>query len=962
MDDSLKLLEPLIKTLAETLGRHFGGQVQWISSPAKHRLRDSGLCLRVDIDSENWRGALTLAQSISALGIREIAKRKRKSPWSEIVVCLEADKAAIAASREYFIRLYELVQNEPIKVFVTLERSIAQFSITAFGFQLAEGVLAVYDEQTVTRQLVRDARDIIVRGPAEIPVTLHSYIGKILDESPIDIDLAPVGGTIELPRGTLITIPDSTLGPLPILNLDMAVMRRSRPDSFAFTYDDPLLFKLSNRDGSGLDLDILQDRSAVPSLDRRGRAICPICWSLHQKRDDSSDASEPSNGQSPGARITFALSDGSNAIEEDVPCPNCFDALTRSDHPILLSTIARVLRTIPGELSDWHLLVAERIRAICRRLDPKFPALAGKEASRIEELEWRLRESISGLKTEDVVGYFRPLLELGRDELAIQHGLHSAFKEYFYLLGLLASTQEPSDPAILDGTKRWHIKLCLESLIEAHVSPYGPGFGEQFDSLRSEQRTLLSAAAFIEGYCNLPAQTTQSAVERLFNTALWQARDLPKLIGMSLKELLLATLHAIRQSPRPPTDGVAALCWAIDLTDSSPPISKYHRLFDLDHHITSPGEVESSIVTRFHDRFGIRRGSHDGPLAFVQQNPAEMKPVFLMPDGVAVYPEPAALLQLLERCIEGTYRGTFRKYLNRRGDLLEYQVERALQLLTPSGYYKDVFLRLGEFQRDFVVVSRVATLCIEAKAVLRKLQRTSMREALFDLRDNFRDGPEFALAQAYDMSKALEDHFTNDHPLYDSEGSQISIEPLQEVRTYVHIAVTSEEYEIMAERPHLLDRSLPPNSVIVAGHEFEFIVDVMNRLQLGVDGLAKFFEQRARFAHLIQADHIYGWLAGFIKGHGTLEPFAVEGGMRFLRGGYEFVNAMQRVLFANDWSEFDEFMEREIPEEALAPMWVASWDAATIVPTEPCPCGSGRTAQECHLAANLAEPAPKDRG
>jgi hypothetical protein len=949
-NDPESRLSLLTRDIALALGRWYGTEVEELNEPNLQRHRGRLHSISIKVKAADWRGRVIVFRG--PIDLADLDKERRRDkigvPMSLIVICgSNVTHAAITYARANFIRLFRFAEHE-----ASGKKKEVAWNRYQYSFTLAAAYVSVVNSSHVTDFNVEPTQ-VLVHRPAEMPATLHQVLGELVNESDLPLSLDPAGLTVEFDPGTLAVKLNSDEDPVGLIEAHVVAMRKSSKVSHLIDTSHALSFRLFSLDGSSPHLDVTRSNLVEPALDRDG-AICMTCWNSFSA---STTVAMPMIARFAERNLLSVTP--APAVTEDfvLVCPNCASSLRNADADAMKRRALDA--SIP--ILNIDMFEAPRIvrylESLHHAIQPKLPlsSIFNKEPSSVDQLESALREIIEQSSSRQVIDLLRPALDLEGGVAYVRFALESPFKQYSYAIGLLAATNEPDAPCDLDATRRWRIRFLLHSIVQAYVRDYGPVQTTQFSSIQDEMKTVVLISAFLDSYCSLAAVSGQAAVERLLNLALFHPEALPELIGLSLVELLSCTLFDLRRQPLRFLDAEVTLTWAIALANERATAQQYHRLWD------SPQqgrlrdvEVSDAAWQRYRNLFGIRRGEHPDFKSFGTEGPAETRPLFILNDNSHVSSGQLLVFDAIERVVDECFRNRFAKYRDRRGDLLEYQVRRALRSMYPSeAITEHVFLERGSYERDFLVISGNVVLCIEAKAVQRKVQPVTFREALNSLQKNFREGPEHALKQAQDHAIALEEHRKFGRPLYDANSARLESITLPANPTYVHVAVMADDYGILAERPYLVGRQIPPMSVIISGNDLEFLVDGFSFTGLCGHDFARFLADRAHYTHLASAESIKDWAAAWIERGGTYDGFLEEGSIRGLEGGDTYFTKIFKAVFqGDDPANVTHSVEdiRDTDRFKWGPRW---WKPAKLAASDPCFCGSGRRADECHRVFDL---------
>ena len=318
-----------------------------------------------------------------------------------------------------------------------------------------------------------------------------------------------------------------------------------------------------------------------------------------------------------------------------------------------------------------------------------------------------LRELLGRCSSETIVGFVAALFLKWPDE---DIGLTSPHKQLFFLLGLMLSTSEPSEPKEFDK-EQWRIAQdLLERIVLSYAWMYWPTpeeagrVGDEWFKTRE-----IAMPAFLHFFTSGLLASTEQLKDRIRRYLVPLDEQVKTLLHVSASEMLDVTAaiakfvqggyDSLREVIRDEKaarhallDRATAEHWDRDklrIEAHSAPhrdtadklMAALMRLSKIDQNELSRA-VDPNTVRLFWNLFAIRRGQGSTYTYITESNPAEERPVFVHNDVgyvPSVYTIYAAVLNVTERTLLQSEHGD--AFLRRRDKELEYEAEALFRIL-----------------------------------------------------------------------------------------------------------------------------------------------------------------------------------------------------------------------------------------------------------------------------------------
>lgn len=595
-----------------------------------------------------------------------------------------------------------------------------------------------------------------------------------------------------------------------------------------------------------------------------------------------------------------------------------------------------------------------------------------------------LRGVLARASTSEVVWHCFNLMMKGPAQTTDETGLHSPFKQSYFLLALALTTPEPAGPGRL-GEPEWeYVHEILVAVDTAYLRLFFPDPVEMSQASEDEKHRLsVAMVAFLHHFNTGVLASVEQIVQRVRDQIIPFDDVLKAKVGLAATEALemvdwlrdrvqggLDRLVDSARSARAAAESArlgewtqfgikaegaarAARSW---FSDGSDPLEVSRRDFE--------NSFGAERVAAFWDLFVSERGSipAEATLYYTQENPAERRPLFA-PDRSRLYcpglnPVYVAVLTQFAQFLRADPE-TEHQYLRRRDTALERRTETLFHAF--FGPDAEVFSSFCEtptrqFEHDLIVLWNRNLLVIEAKAAAPVEPRRDPDQSFTRLRDSFRkkSGIQSAYEQTMRITRRLRQG--EQVSLFAPDGTLARvISPSDVDRTY-GICVTADNFGALAtDLSTLLEKDAKDEYPWVVNiYDLETFFDALKRKGWGPAELLAYIDQRAHFhGHTSNSDELE--FAGAFILHGNLCLPPRRGTHLVLDPHYadvfDAIDAERRGGPPADLSPRGEMVITDATDairaqgERLSELFHGS--AKRQRPNEPCACGSARKFKRC---------------
>lgn len=513
-----------------------------------------------------------------------------------------------------------------------------------------------------------------------------------------------------------------------------------------------------------------------------------------------------------------------------------------------------------------------------------------------------LRSLLHKCSTQTVVGYVASLfLKWPKEDV----GLTAPYKQLFFLLGLLLSTPEPSNPEEFGDANWQKSKDLLEHIFLSYVWMYWPALEEK-GNLSPEWHSIREVAmpAFLNYFNSGNLASTVQIRERIQQDIVPFDTKVQELFGISASTMLLVA-KTIGDKIQADFDNLAVLGdtakkelnafldWA-NKSDGRP--GEIHRrakntsyeeatrafaearseTFKIKRQYLEK-ELDEPTVTSFCNIFTAVRGSVSTLNYPTDDNPALRLPLYLLPASEIMVPAVhsiyLAILETVERALLNSDKPE--GYLRRRDKKLESETVRVFndfcgeQATIVESVYETETL---QFEHDIVISWNRKVFVIEAKASPPRMPLREPAMAYVRIKDDFRS--DRGLQKAYEQANRIEAAFIRGEivRLYNAARDLVlEISPSNTDRVY-SICVTRDNFGSLATNLSLLLIKEPdsryPWAVCVL--DLEAFFETFRYFGWGMKRFCEYLDGREKMHGYVKSDDELVFL-GYLIAHGTFD-------------------------------------------------------------------------------------------
>ena len=610
----------------------------------------------------------------------------------------------------------------------------------------------------------------------------------------------------------------------------------------------------------------------------------------------------------------------------------------------------------------------------------------------IETSNKRLQDLLSKSQTSDLLrSAAAQLLTLFSTDIS-GSGLVSPYKQVFHLLGLMLATDpEPACEPI--DTRRWkEIQETLNEVFQGYALVYFPNKGELITEEWQQAREV-AMPAFLE-YFNtfrwLHRDHTLDRISSLFARFDQTIKDETGLTSQQMQDMVfwveeqcqssLGRIGAHKQAADKERERflIEAEAQKLNVEEmrakaKDDPVHSAHQhciesfnnMFSIDLSAFQ-SRFSGDDVNRFMELFSSHRGQFKDYFYPTEENPAELRPLFIAEDDRVYCPSPGivllALLRNLEKMMgESPEAASFFKH---RDKFLEDKVASLFERWLPEGLqiYRNVYETPdGQFEHDIVISIQGTYLIVECKATQRKEPWRDPDKAYVRILHAFRS--DRGIQKACDQAAHLRRRLVSDEKviLYDQKGHIIDeIQgPAQEVFS---VAVTLDSFGIIATNLALLLEKEPtePFPWAVSVSDLETILGGFSHVEKTFEDVLKFLRDRSKLHGIVLSTDELEFAGVFLR-YGNFDKFLSQKDAKIFLG-HEMSDIFDEIHYEQLGIEMPKKRRpeggpvmtdlREESGKILRERDLPDLADLTQIPkvgrNDPCPCGSGLKYKRCH--------------
>jgi hypothetical protein len=514
-----------------------------------------------------------------------------------------------------------------------------------------------------------------------------------------------------------------------------------------------------------------------------------------------------------------------------------------------------------------------------------------------------LRALVSECSSETVVGTCCAYA-LKRSTREESDYLVSPARQLFFLLGLMLTTPEPTNPKDF-GEQEWQDSI---ELFNAIYTTYARMFWpkeEELPNLTDEWTRVREVVmpTFLHYFNTGVLASIEQVSERIRQYFVPFDADLKRDFGISASEALdvadwiakylqrsadelVDFATAEKEARLALLDRAAAEGWDLDRLRMETQNSDYGSIFaDLSQRLQSFFKVpRSALLEQFGERitnsywnlYVAKRGQTPDFTYLTERNPAEEKSLFQVEEGVAFCPLSNALYwAILKTCESQLSNSSLRdSYFRKRDKALESEVEGALRRIfgSTAEFYSEVFeTEALQHEHDLIVLWNANLFVVEAKASPPLPPFRDPDKAFTRLKRAFQSdrGIQKAHEQAGRIRRQLVHGSSID--LFDSRKNKVVRIESKDVSNIYTICVTRDDFGPLAiDLSLLLEKEEDePYSWAVNIFDLQTFANAWEHFGWGPDRLCEYLDDRIRLnGKLFASDEME--IAGFFVQHGML--------------------------------------------------------------------------------------------
>lgn len=602
----------------------------------------------------------------------------------------------------------------------------------------------------------------------------------------------------------------------------------------------------------------------------------------------------------------------------------------------------------------------------------------------MEEKIAAIKEKLSLVNTEELLGIISLHFTTFADEeggiqnnlpFQLKSELMSPQKQYFYLAGLLMSTDDKSN-----GEDTTNILRSLEKDVQDITSDYVKGFIDdeklyQDDNQEKLKHNLVSMDAFIS-YFDMGILRYNEQTEDLIKILYAPFDDeLEKLTGLAVSDYIdffhfvTEAMERARNRMQDSFNEVQAFLNSFDIDETDPEkIDKeFHRLlnfgFDnpdvvlkLQEGFAGNNKIKrQDIVKRYGDKksenllksFTLERKKRDFQY-YNGDNPFVSNPLCWL-DGETLYSvSPLILLNAIFNRItdvlENPKNKFIKKYQKTKADIVENEFLNCFKSIFnyQAEYHVSVCENPGTQEHDIVVEYKEYILIAEVKASKVRVPFFNPEKAYIRIRDHFFS--DSGIGCAYNQACLLRNKIlsSNDIVLFENMKKPFEIHNTQNKKV-IPVVLTLNQFGGIAinTSPLLTPEEDQPYPWVCNLHDFQNLIEILQYLKKSSDDFVDYVEWRSRkHKDIMASDEL-----DIVEQYFTNPQIREKSETLFIQNIIE-QSLIDKIYFEKFGLHFTNDIDVYSEDDGILPTVVRI--GKKIYPNDPCPCGSGKKFKKCH--------------
>lgn len=595
-----------------------------------------------------------------------------------------------------------------------------------------------------------------------------------------------------------------------------------------------------------------------------------------------------------------------------------------------------------------------------------------------------IKEKLSLISTEELLGIISLHFTTFADEeggiqnnlpFQLKSELMSPQKQYFYLAGLLMSTDDKSN-----GEETTNILCSLEKDIQDITSDYVKGFVNDEKLYRDNNKeklkqNLVSMDAFIS-YFDMGILRYNEQTEALIKVLYTPFDDeLEKLTGLAVSDYIdffhfvTETMERGRNRMQDSFNELQSFLDSIDIDETNPEkIEKeFHRLLNfgvdnpdvvskLQEGFTGNNKIKrQDIVKRYGDKksesllnfFTLERRKRDFQY-YNGDNPFVSNPLCWLDDETLYSVSPLILLNAIFNRItdvlENPKNKFIKKYQKAKADIVENEFLNCFKTVfnNQADYHVSVCENPGTQEHDIVVEYKDYILIAEVKASKVRVPFFNPEKAYIRIRDHFFS--DSGIGCAYNQACLLRNKIlsSNDIVLYENMKKPFEIHNTKNKKV-IPVVLTLNQFGGIAINTSLLltPEGGQPYPWVCNLHDFQNLIEIFQYLKKSSNDFVDYVEWRSRKHKDIMASDELDIAEQYFANPQIRE----ESGALFIQNIIE-QSLIDKIYFEKFGLHFTNDIDKYCEDnEGLSTVVRIG---KKIYPNDPCPCGSGKKFKKCH--------------
>jgi len=603
-----------------------------------------------------------------------------------------------------------------------------------------------------------------------------------------------------------------------------------------------------------------------------------------------------------------------------------------------------------------------------------------------------LRNLVSGFSTEIVVGMVA-INFMRWPEKDI--GLSSPYRQLFFLLGLMLSTPEPTDPHEFDD-EAWNKSVnLLERIFFAYAWMFWPT-AEEAGRLTQDWKDAREIAmpAFLNYFnSGLLASTEQirdrikryivphdSAVRGIFSISATDMLEITEVISQQMQadyDSLASLKEKEEQARLSFLDEAERKKWDFETMQHEAAKSSYSEVVRT--FLSALRRISTVSRSFLQSKFGAEkadtflqvfsaaRGSVEKLTYPTELNPAMESPLYVLSDDILMVPSAHTIyLAILEKSERSLLQSGIRdKFLRQRDQVLENQAVEILRGFfgEKATVWHSVFdTDKQQYEHDILILWERRLFTVEAKAAPPREPLRDPDKAYIRIRDDFRS--DRGIQKAYDQARRIEDIYDRGETihLYDKHGKLICEVSPEDINRIYSICVTRDNYGMLATDLSLLLEKEPraPYPLAINILDLDSLLDAFSYFSWGPEKLCEYIDGREKMHGRVMASDELEY-AGFLIDHGTFD-YLLKGENDRYQLTPRNAKVFDQIFHAKHGGEAVKY-DPKPPVTTNFSFEMKKWMAERMPDTmtkntpkravrkqgrnEPCACGSGKKFKRC---------------